>query len=152
MDRSSTNLRLDLGSERGDTIEIADIALHRGGLHPLEVTTITQHPESVTATVHNHSTKAVAIRFGEREINLAANSASKLRKPLTAGTAIQAVDLRIAAKGLPTIQRQVWVHNPTVKIDAVTLERGDLRLVGRPKGRGPLRPLARLAVRVWCNR
>jgi len=123
-----TDLRLDLGSEHGGTIDIAGIALYRGGRHPLEITAISQQASSVTATLHNHSNEERVVRFRDRDYTVPANATLDLIHPLAAHNAVQAVNFRIEAKGLRPIERQVWVHDPDVGIEAMTLQRKGVRL------------------------
>ncbi|MFT5128442.1 MAG: hypothetical protein ACI8W8_002052 [Rhodothermales bacterium] len=123
-DNPLTDLRLDLGSERGGIFWIADLALVRGGLHPLEITAVS--PQS--STVQNHSNDPLSVRFRDRELRIAAKSTAELFHPLAADKAVQAIDLHLETEGFPAITRQLWVHSAQEVAPSLRLERGELRL------------------------
>ncbi len=121
-----TAIRLDPGTAPGE-VEVDWIAIHHGGLHPLEVVAIEQKDASLGVRLRNH---------GDRVINGRLNGSPHTfqldDETVTVGVsgtgALEAARVLVQPDALPPIDRTVWVYRPGASVDSITRSTLDLTI------------------------
>ena len=140
IDGDLTALRLDPGSAPGE-VQIDWIAVHRGGLHPLEIVAVEQTAGAVNVRLKNHSDQTISATLNGSPHSLAARSELNVPLPVTGQRSLAVVPIRVDAPGLTPIARTVWVHRVETPIDAVTRTVGGLTIEAARDGtRSPAPP------------
>jgi len=127
IDGDLTGLRLDPGSAPGE-VQIDWIAVHRGGLHPLEIVAVEQTADAVNVRLRNHSDQTIEAALNGSSASLAARSERNVPLPVTGRPSLAAMTIRVDAPDLAPISRTVWVHRVEAPIDAVTRTIGGLTI------------------------
>jgi len=127
IDGDLTALRLDPGTAAGE-VQIDWIAVHRGGMHPLEIMAVEQTGGAVNVRLKNHSDQRIEATLNGASHALAARSERNIPLPASGQRSLAAVPVRVDSPGLPTIARTVWVHRVETPIDAVTRTVGGLTI------------------------
>jgi len=148
-----TALRLDPGTAPGE-IELDWIAIHSGGLHPLEIVGIDQRDASLQVRFRNHGSPPIAgqlngtphtFKPGTETVNWLAGPPSGGRKErgtaedrLKAGlrtaphrnspSALEAVRVLVQPDGYPPIDRTIWRYRPSASIDSITRSTPDMTI------------------------
>lgn len=119
IDGNLTALRLDPGTAPGE-VQLDWIAVHRGGLHPLEIVALEQTPDAVNVRLKNHGDQAIPATVNGASHTVAAHGESRVSLSVGGQSTLAAVPIRVAAPGLTALQRTAWVHRVGIPIDAVT--------------------------------
>jgi hypothetical protein len=88
IDGDLTGLRLDPGSAPGE-VQIDWIAVHRGGLHPLEIVAVEQTADEVNVRLKNHSDQTIQASVNGTSRSLTAHSELNVALAVPAGVAHQ---------------------------------------------------------------
>lgn len=112
-----TGLRLDPGTAPGE-IQVDWIAIHRGGLHPLEIAGITQTDRVTRVLLRNHSGKAIEAIVNGAPQTIAAGDTT-LDVPFAGDGALVPARVDVRSQGLPAIARTVWAYRSSVPIAGV---------------------------------
>lgn len=119
IDGDLTALRLDPGSAAGE-VQVDWIAVHRGGMHPLEITALEQPAGAVQVRLRNHGGQSLHATVNGAPCELAANSEQSVSLPRPGERSLAALPIRVESPGWPVISRTVWVHRADAPLDAVT--------------------------------
>lgn len=123
-----TGLRLDPGTAPG-MVEVDEIAIHRGGLHPLEILGLRWGDAGAEVLVRNHGLTDRSAVIDGRAVTLAAESESAVRLDWGPGEGpLVRRTVSIAASGLPPIHRPFWDYRPSQPFASVTRSLGDVTL------------------------
>ena len=121
-----TGLRLDPGTAPG-IVEVDQIAIHRGGLHPLEILGLRWGDAGPEALVRNHGPTDRSAVIDGRPVILSAEAETSVRLdwgpdggPLVRRT------VSISAPGLPRIRRAFWDYRPDQPFESVTRSLGEV--------------------------
>ncbi len=125
IDGDLTALRLDPGMAPGE-VQIDWIAVHRGGMHPLELAAVEQTAGAVNVRLKNHGDRTLDVTVNGSPHTLAASSDLEIPLPVAGQRSLAAMPIQVESAGLPPIARTVWVHRADAPIDAVTQNAGDL--------------------------
>ncbi len=113
-----TGLRLDPGTAPGE-IQVDWIAIHRGGLHPLEIAGVTQSDQGTRVLLRNHSGQAIEAAVNGSPQTIAAGDTT-VEMPFSGDGALDAFRVDVRLHDLPDIVRTVWAYRPSAPIDRVT--------------------------------
>lgn len=127
IDGDLTALRLDPGTALGE-LQVDWIAVHRGGLHPLEIAAIEQTADAVKVRLKNHGDGTIEATLNGSPHRLAARSDLNVSLPVSGQRSLVAMPIRVDSPGLPAIARTVWVHRVQTPLEAVTRMIGDLTI------------------------
>lgn len=119
IDGDLTALRLDPGTAAGE-IQVDWVAVHRGGMHPLEIAAVDQTAGAVNVRLKNHGGQAIDVSVNGSPHTVAAAGELKLSLPVAGQGSLVAMPIRVESPGLAAISRTVWTHRADAPIDAVT--------------------------------
>ncbi len=129
-----TSLRYDPATAAG-TVEVDWIRLHRGGPHPLRIERIETKTDRVVAHVRNTSGEAITFEHAGKTHSLGAGKTLALTQELIGRRAFESCTVKLAPKGLPTIERSIVTFRPERNKRAIP------RLEYTPIGTGDLKVL-----------
>jgi len=116
-------LRFDPGLSEG-TADIDWIAVHRGGLYPLQIANIEQRAGRVSVTVRNHDKKAKTTTINGQAIDINATGQYTVELPVSITSGVAPIAIEVASPGLPTIERMVWAYRHDAEIQSVERQVG----------------------------
>ena len=119
IDGDLTALRLDPGTAAGE-VQVDWIAVHRGGMHPLEIAAVEQTAGGVHVRLKNHGGQAIDVRLNGSPHTVAAAGELSVSLPVASQRSLVAMPIRVESLGLPAISRTVWAHRADTPLDAVT--------------------------------
>jgi hypothetical protein len=134
IDGDLTRLRLDPGLSEGQ-IEVDWIAIHRGGLHPLEIATVYQNDGCLDVGLRNHADRSLDVAIDGRTYTIAAGHDRQFLLTARNAAPLRSRRIQVVSEGLPEIERTVWVyeHRRAVE-DAVRRTMDDLTVVAARDG------------------
>jgi len=132
-----TMLRLDPATAPGE-VAVQSIELCRLVRHPLEIVRVEAGEDEVAVHVRNHSAEPLAFTFGGAAATAAAGSVQRVAMAVEAKSAFAAVPLRVEAKGLPHVERTVFLCRPRARESWITRESAGLKLRVAGDGTGAL--------------
>jgi len=119
-----TGLRLDPGTAPGQ-IEVDWIAIHQGGLHPLEIAGVKQTEAAVCMLLRNHRGQPIEAVVNDSPQTIASGDTT-IDLPLAGDGALEAVRIDVRSQGLLDLVRNVWSYRPSAPINSVTRTLSDL--------------------------
>jgi hypothetical protein len=133
-DGDLTHLRLDPGTSTG-TVQVDWIAVHRGGLHPLEIAGLEQSAEAVVVRVRNHADRPLETTLDDRTQTVPAAGHVSVALPASGASPLRSRQIRVQSPGLPDITRSVWIYeHQKAPVDAIRQTLGDLNIAAAPDG------------------
>jgi hypothetical protein len=125
IDGDLTRIRLDPGTAEGE-IQIDWISIHRGGLHPLEITAVKQTEEGVDVHLRNHGDAPIDFTLGGSSYTIAGHADLVVPLPSADRSPVVARRIRVEPAGLPAIERTVWLVRPDAQVPGTVLAAGAL--------------------------
>jgi len=129
------SLRLDPGSGEG-LVEVERLELHRMALHPLEIVSVRQAGELVTALVRNHGDGPRTVESGGKQTVIKAGATGEVSATHRPAKPFETAAVKITCPGLTDLRRAVWRCNPGVAAEWVARKSGRLAMRIAPDGSG----------------
>ncbi len=133
IDGNLTELRLDPGTAAGQ-IDVDWIAVHRGGLHPLELLKLQQRDGSAAVHLRNHAPDPIDVRVNGRPHRLPGSDTTAVPVPWPTGTALASQRVVVESRSLPPIERRFWVYRPDAALDSIRHQLGRVSLQAARNG------------------
>jgi hypothetical protein len=114
-------LRFDPGLSKG-TADIDWLAIHRGGLHPLQIANVKQHAGRVAMTVHNHGEQKRSATINGQRVDIDADGQVAVELPMPKPAGVAPMKIEVASQGLPPIKRIVWAYRRDVELASIEHE------------------------------
>ena len=128
-------IRLDPGSAPG-RIEVDSIAIIRSSWHPIEIQQVESTDRLVVAHIRNHSDKPIECSVGPKTVAIPANGTVRVSLAAEGTAPFDAVAVVVKARGLPPVQRTVFLHRPDRQAKWLTLRSATLTIRVAPDGSG----------------
>jgi len=130
-----TMLRLDPGSAPG-LVEVDSIEIVRAMHHPLEIQRIEASGREVVVHLRNHSPKPLAFSVQGQSATIPGGALRHVALKPKGTAPFEAMSITVESKGLPSIQRTVFLHHPQAETQWLTLRSKTLTLRAAPDGSG----------------
>ena len=128
-------LRLDPGTAPG-AIEIERMELERVRMHPLELLALEQAPGKLLLDIRNHSDEGLDLDVGGQRFTVEARKDRRVSILDTAAHPFESRTIVIQPRGLPPINRTIFLYRPQIERAWLELKTDDLTVRIAPDGSG----------------